>query len=428
MEREFDIIIFGASGFTGELTVEETAKIARQENLRWAVAGRNLPKIQQILVEVEKRLNTDHDMRNIQIFQVDIDDMASLELMCEKTRVLVNCVGPYTRFGEPVVKACLKRRTHAVDMTVEGSYLNHIMLRYHEEAKSREVYIISSCGIGWAFLEMAVQLLQENYEGRINRIDVFIKPELKFRSVHFATWDSIINMNSSGLGDILASRQKIYSELMNRTKSKFEILGLSYPMKVSKEVNGIGFLVPSVMHPVQLGLDRKEEAFNEQPVKISYYWTLHSMGSLIFIIIGLFLVCLLPFQCGRRLLTKYPTFFSCGLVKKSTLIEKTKDISNLNFTAVVTGRNLQDRQNRNICGNSNKIAVLYGSSPPSYKTSAICLVHAALTVLQETGRLPKSGGVYTPLTAFAKTSLPSRLQRNGISYKEKEEKKTIVHL
>lgn len=84
---------------------------------------------------------------------------------------------------------------------------------------------------------------------------------------------------------------------------------------------------------------------------------------------------------------------------------KTEDTSTFDFTAVAT---------------SDRKIVLHGRSPPSYKCSAICTVQSALTVLEETDRLPKKGGVYVPLAAFAKTSLPSRLQMNGITYQEEE--------
>lgn len=109
MARRFDIIIFGATGYTGKFAVEDLARSISTEktsDITWAVAARNKNKTIKVLKDVQDV--TGIDLSNIEVIEADVSNEESLKKMTQQARVVVNYVGPYMMFGEAVVKACIE--------------------------------------------------------------------------------------------------------------------------------------------------------------------------------------------------------------------------------------------------------------------------------------------------------------------------------
>jgi short subunit dehydrogenase-like uncharacterized protein len=138
-DRRLDIVLLGASGFTGALTAEYLAAHA-PEGLRWALAGRNQAKLEG----VRERLGA--GAAQLDILTADISDPASLRAVAEAAKVLITTVGPYTAYGEPVVAACAAAGTHYVDLTGEPEFVDRMYLGYHEQAQATGARIVHSCG------------------------------------------------------------------------------------------------------------------------------------------------------------------------------------------------------------------------------------------------------------------------------------------
>jgi short subunit dehydrogenase-like uncharacterized protein len=134
-EREFDVVVFGATGFTGALTAEYLAGVTGTG--RWAIAGRSREKLQA----VRERLS-----RDVPVIVADVGDPASLRAMAESTRVVITTVGPYIHYGEPVVAACAAAGTHYVDLTGEPEFVDLMWLRHHEQAERTGAKLVHSCG------------------------------------------------------------------------------------------------------------------------------------------------------------------------------------------------------------------------------------------------------------------------------------------
>src|SRR6476619_3096709 len=100
-DREFDLVVFGATGFTGRLVAEY---IARQKPKRWAIAGRNKDKLAALGF-------------NVPIVIVDAMDPAACAAVARRTRVVCTTVGPYTKYGTALVTACADAGTHYCDLT-----------------------------------------------------------------------------------------------------------------------------------------------------------------------------------------------------------------------------------------------------------------------------------------------------------------------
>ena len=101
-EKEFDLIVFGASGFTGQFVVEEVARTANKEPIKWAISGRSRQKLADVLTAATKE--TGIELKDIPTIEADVTSEESLKAMTKRTRLVLNCVGPYRFYGEQMVK------------------------------------------------------------------------------------------------------------------------------------------------------------------------------------------------------------------------------------------------------------------------------------------------------------------------------------
>ncbi len=165
--RTYDIVVFGATGFTGGLTAEYLARHA-PEKLRWALAGRSRSKLEAVrqhLAAINPALSA------LPLLEADVGDAKSLRTVAESARVIITTVGPYLLHGEPLVAACAAAGTDYVDLTGEPEFVDRMWLSYHEQAKRSGARIIHCCGfdsiphdLGVLF---TVQQLPENVPLRI---------------------------------------------------------------------------------------------------------------------------------------------------------------------------------------------------------------------------------------------------------------------
>jgi short subunit dehydrogenase-like uncharacterized protein len=145
MSRAYDVVLLGASGFTGALTAEYLLKNA-PEGTRWAVAGRNKSKLERFGKDV---------------LYADVTDPASLRSLAESTKVVATTVGPYVRYGEPLVAACAEAGTGYLDLTGEQEFLDRMYVRYDERAKQTGARIIHACGFDSIPYDLGVQYTVE---------------------------------------------------------------------------------------------------------------------------------------------------------------------------------------------------------------------------------------------------------------------------
>jgi short subunit dehydrogenase-like uncharacterized protein len=129
--RTYDIVVFGASGFTGRQAVAYLRHHA-PAGLRWAVAGRNRPRLDAL--------------GHTDVLLADSSDHAAVSAMASQARVLVNTAGPFARYGDPVVDACVRHGTHYVDITGETFWVATVVQRHHRHAAEQGVRIVPCCG------------------------------------------------------------------------------------------------------------------------------------------------------------------------------------------------------------------------------------------------------------------------------------------
>jgi short subunit dehydrogenase-like uncharacterized protein len=141
-DRPYDMVLFGATGFTGGLTARYLAGHA-PAGLRWALAGRNQARLAALR---DSLAGISAACADLPLLAADVTDPDSLRRVAEASRVVVSTVGPYQRYGEPLVAACARAGTDYADITGEPEFVDLMYLRHHEEAVRTGARLVHACG------------------------------------------------------------------------------------------------------------------------------------------------------------------------------------------------------------------------------------------------------------------------------------------
>ncbi len=158
-ERQFEIVLYGASGFTGKLVAEYLA--AEHAQLNWAIAGRNEQKLDQVRGEL--------GVPDLPIVVADSGDADQLSAMARQTRTLISTVGPYAQYGTPVLEACANEGTHYCDLTGEAQWMAQVYERIDPIAKASGARLVHCCGFDSVPSDLSVHFLQQHFHERYGR-------------------------------------------------------------------------------------------------------------------------------------------------------------------------------------------------------------------------------------------------------------------
>ncbi len=157
-KREFDLIVWGATGFTGQLVVEylvETYGV--NGDLRWAIAGRNRSKLESVRESCLAAAQRDQ----LPILVADSADRDSLTDLVARTKVMCTTVGPYAKYGTPLVAACASAGTHYCDLTGEVQWMAKVIPQYQADAEASGARIVHTCGFDSVPFDMGCWYLQQ---------------------------------------------------------------------------------------------------------------------------------------------------------------------------------------------------------------------------------------------------------------------------
>jgi saccharopine dehydrogenase (NAD+, L-glutamate forming) len=141
-DRELDLVLFGATGFTGRLTAAYLAQHA-PAGLRWALAGRDRGRLERLR---DRLTATDDALAALPLLTADVSDDVSLKDVANRARVVITTVGPYLRYGEPVVAACAEAGTDYVDLTGEPEFVDRTYVAHHATARQTGARLVHACG------------------------------------------------------------------------------------------------------------------------------------------------------------------------------------------------------------------------------------------------------------------------------------------
>jgi len=136
-DRAYDVVLYGASGFVGKQTVQYFASHTSPQQVRWAIAGRNRQKLEAVRDEVGTAVD---------VLVADSQDQQAIDAIVSQTRVLLNTAGPFALYGTALVDACVRFKTHYVDITGETLWIRTLIDRYHAQASADSTRIIPCCG------------------------------------------------------------------------------------------------------------------------------------------------------------------------------------------------------------------------------------------------------------------------------------------
>ena len=152
---KYDIVVFGASGYTGRLVAEYLQGEYANTGLKWAMAGRSLDK----LASVRTALGIPD---SVDLVSVDSDDAASVGQMVSDCKVVITTVGPYQLYGEELIKQCAEQGTDYVDLSGEPSWMHETIAQHSAAAKTSGARIVHSCGFDSIPFDLGVYCLQQH--------------------------------------------------------------------------------------------------------------------------------------------------------------------------------------------------------------------------------------------------------------------------
>lgn len=160
-KRPYAVVLYGATSFVGQITAHylteflSNAKDKNGANVTWAIAGRDEEKLNELQSKLASKVD---------IIIANSDDAASLDKMTKQTQVIISTVGPYLKYGEPLIKSCAENGTDYVDLTGEAIFIKDMMDKYQDTAKQSGARIVNSCGFDSIPSDLGVYFTQQQAE------------------------------------------------------------------------------------------------------------------------------------------------------------------------------------------------------------------------------------------------------------------------
>ncbi|KAG5400849.1 hypothetical protein IGI04_015456 [Brassica rapa subsp. trilocularis] len=433
----YDIVILGASGFTGKYVVREALKFLQTPSSplkSLALAGRNPTRLTQSL-EWASRPNPPPS--SVDILTADTSDPDSLRRLCTQTKLILNCVGPFRIHGDPVVAACADSGCDYLDISGEPEFMERMEAKYHERAQETGSLIVSACGFDSIPAELGLLFNSKQWEPPSvpNQIEAYLALEsTKKIAGNFGTYESAVLgvANAEKLKELRRSRPRKPRPSIHgppakgptlENQKKIGLWALKLPSADAVVVRRTLTTLTEKPHGLP-GLNespdqiQKREAFWSaiKPAHFGVKITSKSLfGIFRYVTLGVSLGLLSKFSFGRWLLLKFPSVFSLGWFQKKGPSEE--EVESATFKMWFIGRGYSEESLVSEGKTKPDMEIITRISGPEigYITTPIALVQCGLIVLGQRESLVK-GGVYTPGVVFGSTDIQQRLEDNGISF------------
>jgi short subunit dehydrogenase-like uncharacterized protein len=161
--QEFDVIVYGSTGFTGRLVAEHLLRAYGADGeVRWAMAGRDMQKLREVSIAIGAPMN-------FPLIAANASDAGALDALAHRARVVITTVGPYQRFGEGLLAACVRAGTDYVDLCGEPNWMAAMIAKYVKSAKESGARIVFSCGFDSIPFDCGVWFLQQEAKQRFGQ-------------------------------------------------------------------------------------------------------------------------------------------------------------------------------------------------------------------------------------------------------------------
>ena len=386
--RTFDIVLLGATGFTGGLTARYLAATAGE--IRWALAGRNQAK----LAAVKSSLRCDGASQP-ELVSADVADRASLDALAASSRVVISTVGPYLRHGEPLVAACAQAGTDYVDLTGEPPFVDRMIERYHAQAVASGAKIVHACGfdsiphdLGALFTVRALERRVPG--GSLADLPVTIEAFVRTRGgISGGTWQSLLTIMSETSP---FARRTAAPPLPGR-----HVEQLTGGIRYRSELGLWALPMPSIDPEIVCRSGRLSARYGRE-FRYGHYLGLKRLPQVAGLVGGMgALFALSKSSIARELL---------GKLRPSGTGPSAEERARSYFRVVFLGQ----------AGDARVRCEVRGGDP-GYGETAKMLAESALCLAFDRERLPEQSGVITSAAAFGEV-LIDRLARAGILFEE----------
>ena len=382
--KEYDFVVYGATGFTGKLVVEYLVhKYSNNSQIKWALAGRNLEKLESVAVSKNVPEGTG-------LLEVDSNNIASIEEMISKTKCVLTTVGPYQLYGNDIVSACAKSGIDYVDLCGEPGWMHEKINELTETARETGSRIVFSCGFDSIPFDLGVLFLQNEVTRRYGKPSVNVRGRVREMNGEFS------GGTAASLGATMAAlkeKPELFAVLANPFSLSNGFAGPDQPAdnKPIFDDKLDTWVAPFFMAPINTkNVHRSNALMNHIYGKDFCYNEMWVMG---------------PGDDGKA---------------AADFISSSNPLSNAPKPGEGPSRESRENGNYDIlfCGDINDESVhvsVVGDMDPGYGSTSKMIAESAICLVKECEDL--NGGIYTPAPSMG-TKLIKRLQDNaGLTFK-----------
>ncbi|KAI6352129.1 hypothetical protein MCOR25_009545 [Pyricularia grisea] len=393
--RQYDIVVFGATGYTGLFTVEQIAAVFPTD-VNWAIAGRSQDKLQKIATDLKLK-HPDRRQPAIEVCNLNEQDLVTL---AKKTFILLATVGPYSLHGEHAFKACAENGTHYLDVTGEIPWTLSMLKKYEDSAKATGAIMIPQIGFESApadlFSFTLVKTIREELHAPTRDVRLAVDMTNPFPSG--GTWESVFTTFDvfplKVLGEVM--KPFVLSPVPQPSPAKDEV-SLLTKLTGLRSFPHMGLVTTSFMGPANKPIVERTWGLQQtEPALRDYFYgpnfsfdeynkahgRLHGFALHFVAVIGVPLMALLwPLRSLLRLVVPYQP--GQGPSREMSAKQKTR------FCAIA-----RPDMPPGSCDKMCYAEACFNGS--MYHLTAVCLARGAQTILEEYETLKLKGGVYTP--------------------------------
>ena len=393
MNKDLDIVIYGATGFTGKLCVKYLLENYEEKDLKWAIAGRNFEKLESLNTELSS---------NIEILIADSQDEEALNAITVRSKVILSTAGPFHRYSSKLVASCVKNSSHYTDITGENFWVKKLIDLHHSDAAEKGIRIVPSCGYDSLPSDLGTFFAVQEMNKPVKRVESFHTGQ------GGASGGTIETMFS--MGDLKLGKEMQDMFLLNPLNSVSErqkaLTSDRVGIRKNKDINS--WSGPFIMAMANTRVVRRSAAlFSERQLAYGKDFTYvekafyKSSFNAILVSLTTILAGIILFTPLRKLLR--PLFPKPGQGPSEEVMQ------NGFFDCLL----LVESED-----GDKAVYRMHGKGDPGYRVTSKFVCESAIALTGDLNELPGGegyGGILTPASAFGKV-LVERLRNSGISF------------
>jgi saccharopine dehydrogenase (NAD+, L-glutamate forming) len=411
--RPYAVVLYGATSFVGQITAKYLSQfLADSNDVEWAIAGRDEEKLKKLQSEI----SDSGSAKKVDIIIANSNDEASLDEMTKQAKVVISTVGPYLKYGEPLIKSCANNGTDYVDLTGEAIFIKDMMDKYQDTASQSGARIVNSCGFDSIPSDLGVYFTQQQAEKQFDEV---------CEKIHMR-----VKAAKGGLsGGTVASMATIFEEV-GKDKSRRKQVANPYLLNDDADAPNVRqknvskpeydsehgrWLAPFVMASINTRIVHRTNQLTDYEYGREFKYdeamwmkdgvkgqlTSYALSA------GLFgFATTMMFKPSRELLSKHVLPKSGSGPSKSEQENGYFDIRFFGYTA----------------SNDSISTKVTGDRDPGYGSTSRMLAQSALCLAQDISHQDVKGGFWTPASAMGDKLIARLKEHSGLSFEVVEDK------